>query len=70
MKNLTPTQKRNLLADLITLKSNLGYDISGYMGQPLTKFNWDAVQNSITELSNEYLECNGDEFTAVYSSRN
>ena len=70
MKNLTPTQKRNLLADLVILKSNLGYDISGYMGQPLTKFNWEAVQNSISELSNEYLECNGCEFSATYSERN
>jgi hypothetical protein len=70
MEKLTPTQKRNLLADLITLKSNLGYDISNYMGQPLSKFNWDAVQNSLKELAIEFIECNGDEYSFTYSERN
>jgi hypothetical protein len=70
MENLTPKQKRNLLADLITLKSSCGYDISGYMGKPLSYYDFNKVQNGINELANEFLESNGCEYSFTYSDRN
>jgi|688.fasta_scaffold125538_1 hypothetical protein len=70
MENLTTTEKRNLLADLIVLKSSCGYDISGFMGKPLSYYNFEKVQNGINELANEYFEINGSEFCFTYSSRN
>lgn len=69
MKNLTPTQKRNLLADLITLKSVCGYNISMFMGKSLNYFDYEKVQNSINELLIEYYESNGCEFALTYSDQ-
>lgn len=70
MKNLTPTQKRNLLAELISLKNSCGYEISYYMGKPLSRFDFEKVQNTINELALEFEEINGCEYCFTYSNRN
>lgn len=70
MKNLTPTQKRNLLAELVTLKSSCGYDIAGYMGKPLSVFDFLSVQNSINKLAAEFQESNGCEYSFYYTGLN
>jgi len=70
MKNLTPTQKRNLLADLITLKSQCGYDIIHLVGQPLSYFDFEKVKSLINEIAIEYQEMTGHEFYFTYSERN
>lgn len=70
MKNLTPKQKRNLLAELITLKSSCGYCIAGYMGKPLSNFDFEKIQNSINKFALEFEEINGCEYSFTYSSLN
>lgn len=70
MKNLTPTEKRNLLTDLILLKNSCGYDITPFIGYPLTRFDFDKVQNVINLLAKEYEEINGCEYSFTYSDRN
>jgi hypothetical protein len=70
MKKLTPTQKRNLLAELISLKNSCCYDFSDYMGKPLSRFDFEKVQNSISNLAIEFEEINGCEYSFTYSQRN
>jgi hypothetical protein len=70
MKNLTPTEKRNLLTDLILLKNACGYDLTPFIGYPLTRFDFDKVQNVINLLAKEYEEINGCEYSFIYSDRN
>lgn len=68
MEKLTPTQKRNLLADLITLESQCGYNITHLIGHPLSHFNFEKVKQAIKQLSIEYQEMTGgDEFIFTYS---
>jgi hypothetical protein len=54
MENLTPTQKRNLLAELVYLQSVCGYDVASVMGYPLSRFNFDKVKSTIDELIKEW----------------
>ncbi len=58
MTKYTPTQKRNLLAELVCLRHSLGYDIAGIMGLPLSKINFDKVVELIYELIEEWKESN------------
>ncbi len=51
MKNLTPTEKKKLLAKMLELMINMGYEIEPYMGLPLSKFNFDNVQKQIEKLT-------------------
>ena len=44
MKKLTPTEKKKLLAKMLELMVNMGYEIEPYMGLPLGKFNFENVQ--------------------------
>ena len=50
MKNLTPTEKKKLLAKMIELMVSMGYEIEPYMGLPLSKFNFENVQKQIEKL--------------------
>jgi hypothetical protein len=50
MKNLTPTEKKKLLAKMLELMVGMGYEIEPYMGLPLNKFNYDNVQKQIEKL--------------------
>ncbi len=51
MKKLTSIQKKKLLAKMLELMVNMGYDIELYMGLPLSKFNYDNVQKQIDKLT-------------------
>jgi hypothetical protein len=51
MKKLTPTEKKKLLAKMIELMVNMGYEIEPYMGLPLSKFNFENVQKQIDKLT-------------------
>jgi hypothetical protein len=50
MKNLTPTEKKKLLAKMFELMVNMGWNIESYMGLPLSKFNFENVQKKIEQL--------------------
>lgn len=50
MEKLTPTQKKKLLAKMLELMVNMGWNIEPYMGLPLSKFNFDSVQKRIEQL--------------------
>ena len=51
MKKLTSIQKKKLLAKMLELMVNMGYDIEPYMGLTLSKFNFDNVQKQIDKLT-------------------
>ena len=51
MKKLTSIQKKKLLAKMLELMVNMGYDIESYMGLTLSKFNFDNVQKQIDKLT-------------------
>ena len=70
MKNLTPTQKRNLLAELVALKYSNGYNISGFLGRPLNFWDYDKIKSSISDLIKEWEECNGCEYYPYYLEQN
>jgi hypothetical protein len=53
MEKLTPTQKKKLLAKMIELMVNMGYNIEPYMALPLSKFNFDGVQKKIEQLKKD-----------------
>ena len=50
MKNLTPTEKKKLLAKMFELMVSMGCEIEPYMGLPLSKFNFENVQKQIDKL--------------------
>ncbi len=66
MENLTPTQKRKLLAELVTLKNSCGYDVINLIGHPLNKFDFNKVKNSIQLLIIEWEEINSCEYETPY----
>lgn len=47
MRKLTTLQKKQMIAELIELRVQTGYEILDLIGVPLSRFNYDAVQNSI-----------------------
>lgn len=49
-------EKRILLARMVELYVHCGYDISGIVGQPLSYFNWELVEETVTRLQKEYDE--------------
>ena len=67
MENLTPTQKRKMLSELVCLKNSCGYDITHLMGYPLNKFDFNKVKNSIQILINEWQEINSCEYESPYA---
>ena len=50
MEKLTPTQKKKLLAKMLELMVNMGWNIESYMGLPLSRFNFEKVQKQIEQL--------------------
>lgn len=50
MENLTPKQKKKLLAKMLELMVNMGWNIEPYMGLPLSRFNFEKVQKQIEQL--------------------
>jgi hypothetical protein len=70
MANLTPTQKRNLLAELISLKNSCGYDIASVIGYPLSRYNFEKIKSNIDELIKEWEESNGCEYYPYYLEQN
>jgi hypothetical protein len=66
MANLTPTQKRNLLSELLFLKCRLGYDITGLVGHPLSKYNFDAINTNINLLVAEWEYSNEFKYEPYY----
>lgn len=49
-KRLNTRQKRNLLANLIELHVQAGYDISWVFGKPLSDFDYDEVKKGIEKF--------------------
>ena len=47
---LTPTEKKRLLAKMLELMVNMGWNIEPYIGLPLSKFNYESVQKRIEQL--------------------
>ncbi|MEO1099272.1 MAG: hypothetical protein AAFX57_16190 [Bacteroidota bacterium] len=47
--NLTPTQKRKLLARFIEHKVQQGIDISDMVGRPLSYFDWVLIYQAVQE---------------------
>jgi hypothetical protein len=50
---LTPTEKKRLLAKMLELMVNMGWNIEPYIGLPLSKFNYESVQKRIEQLKND-----------------
>jgi len=51
----TPCEKRRILRDFIELKIQHGYEISQYMGRPLSWFSFEAVKEEISKMENNPL---------------
>lgn len=51
MQKLTPTQKKKMIAKMIELMVNLGYDIERFVSLPLSKYNFEAVELKIEKLT-------------------
>jgi hypothetical protein len=66
MANLTPTQKRNLLSELVALQHSCGYDFRGFIGRPLNYWNYEKIQSIINDLTKEWEESNGCEYYPYY----
>lgn len=66
MQNLTPKQKRNLLSELLFLKSRLGYDISPLVGYPLSRYNFDAINTNVNLLIAEWEYSNEHKYEPYY----
>lgn len=47
--NLTPTEKRKLLARFIENKVQQGIDISDLVGRPLSYFDWVLIYKAVQE---------------------
>lgn len=61
---LTPTDKREMLADLIILNDRTGYTINHLIGQPLSYFDFKLVFDSIISKDKDYvLMCDESFFT-------
>ena len=58
MSKLSPTQKRELLAEMVELYSQCGYSISEFMGRELSYFNYEAVKIAIAKLKIQLEEQN------------
>lgn len=70
MKNLTPTQKRNLLSELVALQNACGYDFSGFIGRPLNYWNYEKIQSLIDKHIKEWEESNDCEYYPYYLEKN
>jgi hypothetical protein len=55
---MTPNQKRNKLRKFIELSIYCGYDITDYLGRPLSYFNFQALDGVIKELELEEEQIN------------
>jgi len=64
----TDRQKRILVSHIETLVF-CGYDISGYLGVPLSRFNYDVLQKETIRLKKEQeMDLNDDELDFLQSS--
>jgi len=53
-ENLSLKEKKQLLARLIELHILTGYSIIGFIGKPLSYFDFDKVNYQIKLMENEY----------------
>ena len=58
--SLTPTQKREMLQDLIIISDRTGYDISNLIGYSLSNFNWLNVFDALVERNEDYKSMNNE----------
>ena len=53
---MKPKEKRQLLVDLIELHVRYGYDITPFVGRPLSYFDYNKVKESIKEFKKDHNE--------------
>ena len=59
---LTPTEKKQMLIDVINLSYNVGRNATSFVGHPLSYYNFEAVLNVLKKYNIENIEQGGDDF--------
>lgn len=58
----TPTNKRKILSDIISMYYQMGFDFSNYVGRPLSFYDFDSIVKTMHKRDSYYKEVTGESF--------